>query len=96
MKKQIFQLILKDLLKNIFQIIIKKEEEQEDDTDSKINQLIADVVNGKYSINELYQMKERLADNKEVLEQVIETVDLKIEATENHESFSTVAANRKK
>ncbi len=74
----------------------EKEEEEEEQADARINQLIADVVNGKYSINELYQMKERLADNKDVLEQVIETVDLKIEATENHESFSTVAANRKK
>ena len=76
--------------------IEKEEEKEEDEPDSHINQLIADVVNGKYSIKELYIIKERLMENKEVLDQVIDTVDLQIEATENHESFSTVAANRKK
>ena len=67
----------------------------EDDYDSSaLDKLILDVVNGKYTLEELKTIRNTLRNNTEDLEQALDTIDLQIDATENHESFSEAASNK--
>ena len=68
--------------------------DEEDYDSSALDKLILDVVNGKYTLEELKTIRNTLRNNTEDLEQAIDTIDLQIDATENHESFSEAASNK--
>ena len=67
----------------------EEEEYMEDDgaIDPALRELIIDVINGKYSLNELKQIKNQLISSYEDFEWAIDTIDLQIEATENGTSL---------
>lgn len=68
--------------------------DEEDYDSSALDKLILDVVNGKYTLEELKTIRNTLRNNTEDLEQALDTIDIQIDATENHESFSEAASNK--
>ena len=71
-------------------ISITEEEEVEEDFDNELEELIIDVVNGKYSLNELKELRNNIKEKEEDLTNVLDTVELQIEASEKGESFITL------
>lgn len=59
------------------------EEEQEEAYIEDVQNLILDIINDKYTINQLKDMKERFNADYENIESVIDTIELKIEAFED-------------
>lgn len=59
----------------------------EDPTITRLEQLILDTVDGKYSKEQLLTMKDNLENIKDTMENVIGTMETKIEAIENNKSF---------
>ena len=71
------------------------EKEELDDEEDQFTRLIIDVINKKYSVKELQEIKKELEENQDGIESALETVDLQIEAMQAHEEF-TVYADKKK
>ncbi len=69
------------------QVDEEEEMDDEDGIDPALKQLIIDVINGKYSINELKQIRDQLKDSYDDFEWAIDTVELQIEASENGTSL---------
>ena len=49
--------------------------------------LILDIIDGKYTLDELRKMREDLKENQDDLEQLVETLELQIESENNSSSF---------
>ena len=62
-------------------------EEDEEDMDPALKELVTNVINGKYSLSQLKAIVEDLKTSEEDLQQVIDTIELQIEATEKGESL---------
>lgn len=63
------------------------EEELDDGLNSELKQLIIDVINGEYSLEELKEIRKALDEECDDIEWTIDTIDLQIEATENGTSL---------
>ena len=73
----------------------QSELEKEETDEDQFTRLIIDVINKKYSVKELQEIKKELEENQNGIESALETVDLQIEAMQAHEEF-TVYADKKK
>ncbi len=71
-------------------------EDDSRDMSENIKELIVNVVNGDYSLEELREIREDLIGYYDDFEQALDSVELQIEATEKGESFITLANKRKK
>ena len=61
-------------------------EEIEEDLSDGIEELTLDIINGKYSLKELREIRNNIEANSWELESLLETIDLQIEASEKGES----------
>lgn len=66
----------------------QEDEEQSESAKEKIDELIIDIINKKYSKEELEEIRERIQISKDDLENVLDTIDLQMEAMEENESFT--------
>ena len=76
--------------------IEKAKDEEEDEDEDQFTRLIIDVINKKYSIKELQEIKKDLEENQDGLESALETVELQIEAMEANEDFTSYADKKKR
>lgn len=60
-------------------------EEYESDFESELNDLVLDVINGKYNLNELRELKEQFDNDYASIETVIDAITLQIDAIEDSE-----------
>lgn len=67
--------------------IYEEEDEAEDGMDPELKQLIIDVVNGKYSLGELKELKMQLGETCDDFELALDTIEMQIEASENGTSL---------
>ena len=62
-------------------------EEYEEEYEDQLTKLIADIINNKYTEEELNEIKKGLKENQEEIESAIDTIDLQLEAMGNNEDF---------
>lgn len=61
-------------------------DEQNNESQSSLEQIIIDMVDGKYSLNELKSIRDKLESSYEDYEWALESIKMQIEATENNVS----------
>ena len=61
--------------------------EVEDESYNELEELILSIINGDYSLSELKQLRVDLLENMDALENVLDTIELQVEATQNGESY---------
>ena len=65
----------------------ENEEEYEEEYEDQLTKLMADIINNKYTKEELNEIKKGLKNNQEEIESAIDTIDLQLEAMGDNEKF---------
>ena len=68
----------------------------EDEIGSEYERLIIDIINNKYNNKELKKIKRELIEHQDWIENSLETLDLQMEAMQEHESFTEYVDKKKK
>lgn len=70
--------------------------DEEEMRDERVTLLLSDIAIGKYSLEELKVLKEKLENDNFDNETIIDSIDIQIESIETGDSFSKVAERREK